>query len=167
MKLHERALRLLMPKRPPDRIIGGVDDPYMHRWFVIPRNPIFNVYLHHFLRSDDDRALHDHPWWNASWLLQGSYQEIVPADGDPNGPFLRRIHRQAGDIAFRSAKAAHRVRLFRNWNRAGGPEQSVWTIFITGPRFREWGFWCPQGWRHRDEFIQVYEGGNEVGRGCD
>lgn len=42
--------------RNPDFIIGGAD-PYMLRWWVIPRNKVFNIYLHRFLRSDDDRAL--------------------------------------------------------------------------------------------------------------
>ena len=26
------------------------------------RNKIFNIYLHQIIRSDDDRALHDHPY---------------------------------------------------------------------------------------------------------
>ena len=48
----------LSASRPPDRIIGGKDNPYLLRWHVVPRNPQQNIYLHHFLRSDDDRALH-------------------------------------------------------------------------------------------------------------
>lgn len=39
-------------RRPPDFVIGGQERPYLRRWFVIPRNPIWNVYLHQFLRSD-------------------------------------------------------------------------------------------------------------------
>src|ERR1700710_2371105 len=61
--------------RKPDVLIGKQDDTYMRRWWVIPRNRWFNIYLHHFLRSDDDRALHDHPWCNLSILLSGSYLE--------------------------------------------------------------------------------------------
>jgi hypothetical protein len=54
----------------------------MRRWWVIPRNKFFNIYLHHFLHSDDDRALHDHPWWNVSILLRsGSYVEHTIAAG--------------------------------------------------------------------------------------
>ena len=53
----------------------------MRRWWVIPRNKWFNVYLHHFLRSDDDRALHDQPWWNLSILLDGEYTEHTIAAG--------------------------------------------------------------------------------------
>ena len=56
-------------KRPPNAIIGGPENPYLLRWWLIPRNRWFNVYLHQFKRSDDDRALHDHPWINASIVL--------------------------------------------------------------------------------------------------
>ena len=40
-----------------DLVVGGDADPYLRRWWLIPRNRIFNVYLHHFMRSDDDRVL--------------------------------------------------------------------------------------------------------------
>ena len=71
------ALARRVMRRPPDFVIGGSDRPYMHPWWLIPRNPWFNVYLHRIMRSDDDRALHDHPWVNCSVLLEGSYVELV------------------------------------------------------------------------------------------
>lgn len=74
--LIERATR-----RPPDFVIGGAERPYLLRWWLIPRNPVFNVYLHQFMRSDDDRALHDHPWANCSVLLRGAYTEHTIAAG--------------------------------------------------------------------------------------
>ena len=42
------------------------------------------MYLHLFLRDDDDRALHDHPWDNASFLLTEGYVEVLP--GNPADP---------------------------------------------------------------------------------
>src|SRR6185312_6999729 len=59
----------------PDFHVGPDDDHQLQRWFVVPRNFFNNVYLHRFLRSDDDRALHDHPWDNRSWVLSGEYVE--------------------------------------------------------------------------------------------
>jgi hypothetical protein len=59
----------------PDFIIGGTENPYLLRWWVIPRNRWFNIYPHHMLRDDDPRALHDHPWWNVSIVLKGGYME--------------------------------------------------------------------------------------------
>jgi hypothetical protein len=63
--------------REPDLYIGGKDDPYLLRWYLIPRNRFFNVYLHKIVRSDDDRALHDHPWWWLSVMLKGRYAEVT------------------------------------------------------------------------------------------
>lgn len=41
------------------------------------------------------------------------------------------------------------------------------TLFITGPRVREWGFWCPKiGWRHWRVFTDPDNTG-QIGRGCD
>lgn len=142
--------RFLTVPRSPDFIIGAEDDVYLRRWFIIPRNRWFNVYLHHFCRSDDPRALHDHPWANMSVLLRGSYVEVTP-----KGRFLRRPFRPV----LRGATAAHRVELI-----AG---KSVWSLFITGPKQRSWGFHCPKGWRPWQEFVSMTPGGNKLGKGCE
>lgn len=73
--------------RPADFIIGGAENPYIYRWWVIPRNTIFNIYLHKIVRDDDDRALHDHPWVNCSIILKGRYVEVTPR-GRPHTPRL-------------------------------------------------------------------------------
>lgn len=75
------ALKLYARVIPPSREItldgvdGGPRRPYLVRWYLIPRNPIFNIRLHRFLHGDDDRALHDHPWRSWSLLLSGRYRE--------------------------------------------------------------------------------------------
>jgi hypothetical protein len=147
------TMRARIMRRGPDFIIGKPNDDYLRRWFVIPRNSIFNIYLHQFIRSDDDRALHDHPWWNASILLDGEYVEHTIPQG---GVHRRKLYR-AGDVKLRGAKYAHRVEL------TSGPCIS---LFITGPRLREWGFHCAAGWRHWKEFTAAHNSG-ETGRGCD
>lgn len=151
-RLFDRAV-VIAARRPPDFVIGGDDNPYLRRWWVIPRNRVFNVYLHHFMRSDDDRALHCHPWINASILLTGEYDEHTIAAG---GVHSRHTYR-AGDIKLRRAKAAHRVEL------TDGP---CWTLFITGPTIRQWGFHCPGGWRPWQEFTKPGDSGS-IGKGCD
>ena len=144
-----------LTRQPPDVVIGRGGRAYLMRWFVIPRNRLFNVYLHHFLRSDDDRALHDHPWANCSILLRGTYMEHTIAAGGIH----RREQLHAGAWRMRwSGRAAHRIELI------DGP---CWTLFLTGPRYREWGFHCPeQGWVHSDRFTAAEESG-AVGKGCD
>jgi hypothetical protein len=136
--------------RKPNLYIGGEANPYLLRWHVIPRNRWFNVYLHKIVRDDDDRALHDHPWWSFSVLLWGRLHEI-----DKNG--MNLISFPLFIFRLRSAQYAHRLELKSN---------VAWTLFITGRRIREWGFHCPQGWRHWKDFTSG-EHGETVGKGCD
>lgn len=142
-------------KRKPDVVIGGENTPYLYRWHIIPRNRVFNAYLHLFLRSDDDRALHDHPWANLSVLLRGKYVEhTIDAGG-----IERRTVFGSGDWRLRlTGKLAHRIELF------DGP---CWTLFVSGPRYRQWGFHCPkQGWIHWRRFTASEDSG-AVGPGCE
>lgn len=142
--------------RDPDFVIGGRDNPYMMRWYVIPRNRWFNVYYHVFLRSDDDRALHDHPWLSLSFILKGGYYDLTAG---PDGTLERRFY-GVGSVLFRWAASTHRVELLV---KDGRPVPAA-TLFVTGPKIREWGFHCPRGWVHWRAFTT--KGGSEVGRGC-
>lgn len=132
---------------------------YLLRWYVIPRNPWLNVYLHQFLHDDEDRALHDHPWWFVSVMLKGGYFEVT------QGNF---IGRNAPSVVFRKATYAHRVVLPRRL----GTDVVVpcWTLVITGRAVRDWGFHCPQGWKHWKEFTAYDEGKGDygqIGKGCE
>jgi hypothetical protein len=137
----------------------------MHRWYLVPRNRWLNLYLHHFWRSDDDRALHDHPWWNVSLLLQGSYVEHTIAAGGIN----RRERLTAGALRGRRAEAAHRIELEQD--EQGRPISCI-TLFATGPRLRDWGFHCPKGWvpwRVFTSDVPAQPGQprvSSIGRGC-
>ena len=135
--------------REPDFVIGPTDNPYMLRWWIIPRNKYFNIYLHKILRDDDDRALHDHPWPSLSWLLKGQLVEQLP---DTHRTLRRSIF-----PVYRSSLFRHRLEL---------PADSATTLFITGPRLRNWGFWC-EGTRFVpwEEFVNADNPG-ETGRGC-
>ena len=136
-------------RRAPDVVIGGTERPYLKRWHVIPRNRLFNVYLHQFLRSDDDRALHTHPWANASCLLRGRYLEHL-ASG-------RVVERRQGRWVVRlSGRIAHRIELH---------DGLVWTLFLTGPRYQEWGFLCPKGFVHWKDFTSASQRGSGD-KGC-
>lgn len=133
-------------QRHPDFVIG--DPAYLRRWWIIPRNEQQNVYLHEGLRDDDDRALHDHPWDNVSYLLIGRYREITP-----HGAFVR----ETGSLIHRKATDAHRLELIDG--------QPFVSLFFTGPKVREWGFHCPNGWVHWRDFT-AGENGELVGKGC-
>jgi hypothetical protein len=134
----------------PHHIIGGKEDPYLLRWYLLPRNKRFNLYLHKFLRDDDDRALHDHPWWFISFVLKGSYREYL-------APQLSVVRRRFS-LAFRPATHRHRVALINN---------PTWTLILTGPKIREWGFWCPKGFVHWRDFTDPRDSGKTGSRGCE
>lgn len=155
MSLFERCATWLMnrmQRRAPDFVIGGKENPYLYRWWVIPRNRWFSIYLHKFMRSDDDRALHDHPWINCSILLRGSYVEHTIDQGGIN----HRRKYSTGDVRMRwSGKLAHRVEI----------DKPCWTLFIRGPVYRHWGFHCPAGWVPWEKFVARDDIGS-VGKGC-
>ena len=132
-------------QREHDFVIG---DRQLLRWWVIPRNEQANVYLHAVLKSDEDRAMHDHPWSNVSYLISGSYIEHTP-----EGRFVRR----AGEVIERPAGALHRLEVI--------PGQRCVSLFMTGPKVRDWGFQCEQGWVHWQDFTSA-DDSSRTGRGC-
>lgn len=134
--------------RPADYVIQRDGSPYLLRWHVIPRNRYFNIYLHKLVRPDWDEALHDHPWVNLSIILAGAYREI-----EPRGARVLR----AGSARLRCAAQAHRLELLSN--------VPCWSLFITGPKVREWGFLCRHGWVHYSDFVVPGRHG-EIGAGC-
>lgn len=183
--------------RDPDFVVGAdaPGGPYLNRWFLSPwrrwqthmraraetkptrlnraiarlAGLLPNLYLHQFLRDDDDRALHDHPSWAASFILRGCYVEHTIADG---GIHQRQVF-SAGSLRFLPTRHTHRIELLRYaiGGFVGGPSSYAsaicWTLFLFGPTVRHWGFHCPQrGWVHWQEFTAAGKPG-EVGPGCD
>lgn len=107
---------------------------YLLRWHLIPRNRWFNIYLHKFIGDDDERACHDHPWNSFSIRLRGQLRELIRMDSGAEYWFL------APRFSYRPTTFAHRLKLVDN--------KPAWTLFITGPRVREWYFHCPNGKVH-------------------
>jgi hypothetical protein len=167
----------IMTSRPADFIVGESDNPYLRRWYVLPRNRWFNIYAHEFLRSDDDVALHDHMYVNLSLVLYGGYVEQLED---------RMIFRPQGSVIARLPKTPHRVILLpikAAWPvltypaavvpdsveaaKNGAKLRSAISLFICGPRVREWGFRCASGWRPWHEVVESHPGGNrQSGRKC-
>jgi hypothetical protein len=140
---HEMDFRI-----PPNNDVPA----YMHRWWRIARNAYFNIYYHIVLRGDDDRALHDHPWFNFSIVLDGGYWEHTINEGGVHS----KIWYGPGSVRFRRAGTfAHRLELATNGGNmsvVGAPKElPVKTIFITGPVLRRWGF------HHPDQWVDAYD----------
>lgn len=146
-------------ERAPDVVIGEFDNPYLRRWWIVPRNSASNTYLHEIIRSDDDRAGHDHPWPNSSYVISGGYFEVIY---DPVRPWIEveRLWRGPGSCISRKATDTHRL-IVPDGDRCI-------SLFTTGPKEREWGFWCPdgRGWVDWRDFTGG-DNGETVGRGCE
>lgn len=140
-----------------------------------------NVYIHRFLHDDDARALHDHPWSSCSIILKTGYWEVLPRpniSADPTtarpNDFWRgdvgdviKIFRPEGSSTFRGATSPHRVILLRRHPPYSPPVPvEAITLFITGFRRRDFGFYCPNGWVHWAIFTSRADRG-ATGRGCE
>lgn len=144
--------------RPPDLRIGPSGAPQTLRWELFKWRGI-QVAVHRWVRSDSDRALHDHSAGNVSVLLTGCYVEHFSHAWQPPGtPDHRRPRVRLPFIPYyRRGDMPHRVEL--RW----GP---LWTLWIRFKPWREWGFHCPKGWKHWKAYVSERDNG-EVGRGCD
>lgn len=135
--------------REPDLVIRPDDQEYIYRWHLVPRNREANVYFHIQVASDPERPLHDHPWDNVSVILAGGYEEIMVKGVGFAEP--QRYTRTPGDVIFRRAAWAHRLVL------PSSVPYSM-TLFTTGPKVKEWGFWVDGAWVPYDELTETKEG---------
>jgi hypothetical protein len=129
------------------------NEPYLERYylFLTDRTQFpFNVFLHKFLKSDPD-DLHDHPWPYATVILKGGYWEWTPVF-DHNGQKLTEVAkwRAPGHIRFNSATSLHRIEL--------DPGVECWTLFMPGPKQREWGFVKSGVWQQWQEYLNTRSG---------
>ena len=112
-----------------DRIVHDDGSPYLDRYHVVEA-PTGQVRLHHWRTGDDQRAPHDHPWASTTLVLEGRLVEHTAAGATALGP---------GDTRTRTPREAHRIELVT---------PDAWTLFVTGPIVRRWGFHTAAGWVH-------------------
>jgi hypothetical protein len=125
------------------------NEPYLERYYLFLKDRgehfPFNLFLHKFLKSDND-DLHDHPWPFATLILKGGYYEWTPQFG-ADGKKIGEIARWCGPGSFRMAKANsyHRIEL--------DPEVECWTLFMPGPKQRDWGFLVKNKWVQWEQYL--------------
>jgi hypothetical protein len=125
-------------RTPYFHIVNG-KDVYMSRWWLMPRWTLrvdehghlipkpwmpFSIRIHHIVRPDSDRDLHDHPFDYRTIILRGYYFE--------EDIYGTRHLRHVGDTVKARAQTFHRIDSVSD----GG----VWTLFIMGRRINGWGF---------------------------
>lgn len=118
------AIKFLGTRCPADHIYGG-GTVYMYRWRLIEERRWlpFSIRLHHIVRPDMDRHLHDHPFDYRTFVLKGWYAETVRSG-------LRRL--AAGDTFFSPVGRLHRI------SHVG--DGGAWTLFVMGRNNDRWGF---------------------------
>lgn len=131
------------------QIRGSDGSLYMDRWYILYFPRLFSIRLHHIVRPDMDRWPHDHPWSFLSIILRGGYREetCTPAtfQKDSHNRWVPHdyVHRKRWN--WKNNTDLHRITRF---DRPGGS----WTLVITGPEQRDWGFMTGDGWISRKEF---------------
>ncbi len=106
---------------------------YIERWYF--ETPLGSIRLHHWLHSDDSRNFHDHPWWFITLVLRGGYTDV-----SPSGTTVMNV----GKITFRPANHQHTVQV----NKGG-----CWTVLLTGPKIRKWGFWVGKKFKKANKYF--------------
>lgn len=125
------------------------NEPYLERYYLFlkERNRFpFNVFLHKFLKSDPD-DVHDHPWSYATLILKGGYWEWIPqfnSAGEKIGEVA--AWRGPGHFRISPARSYHRIEL--------DPAVTAWTLFMPGPKQRDWGFLVRNQWVQWEEYLK-------------
>ena len=125
------------------------NEPYLERYYVFlkdrKRFP-FNVFLHKFLKSDPD-DVHDHPWPYATLILRGGYYEWIPQFNSKGEKIAEMaMWRAPGHFRVSSARSYHRIEL--------DPDVACWTLFMPGPKQRDWGFLVKNVWVQWDQYLE-------------
>lgn len=108
---------------------------YMNRWWLFnpysntsglcrfPKLPV-SIRVHHILRKDLDRHMHDHPWDARTFIIKGWYVEEREGTG--------LTVRKEGDTATLNFGEFHRIDEVS--------EGGVYTVFVTFRYRGTWGF---------------------------
>lgn len=122
--------------------LGNKDCPYAFRWTINLK--WFAIRVHQWIKTEDSRNMHDHPWDFYTLVVKGGYTDIsewptVAAQQAAGYPIkivdvteIRRDKLSFGSIRWRPAIHKHYVEV-----NPGG----CWTVLLTGPVVRKWGYW--------------------------
>ncbi len=119
------STRLQLRRRSDDKV-------FLDRWGWECR--LFGVFVHRMDAPDPGLDLHDHPWWFASLILKGGYEEWRSEVRRPNV----RAGRQRPRLKTMRLDECHTIfKLTRT---------PTWTIVLHGPKRRMWGFYADRQW---------------------
>ena len=100
--------------------LGEEECPYVYRWIF--NFYFFSIRIHKWIRSDDKRFMHDHPWWFIAMVIRGSNTDVSNTR-ELMKPFRPR---------YRSSSHKHYVDV---------PKSGCISILLTGKPMRKFRFW--------------------------
>lgn len=115
--------------------LGPDHCPYVTRWVL--DFCLFSIRLHYWQKSDDLRHPHDHAWDFISVVLWGSIADRTIVDSERNDE-----HRPWLSCRFFRAEHQHSVVV----------DKPCWTLLVTGPERRKWGYWVKGRFRKRNKY---------------
>lgn len=148
----------------PYREISGEKGVFLRKYLLYrtsQEKDSVRIHLHHFLRGDEDKEPHDHPWsWAVSLILVGGYTEerLIPkpisyipfSRSGRLGFAMVKIPFKPFSINYIGLETKHRVTI---------PEgKDAWTLFISGPVVKSWGFYqCLAQGHDPSGYAEVYD----------
>lgn len=127
-----RLLTLITRRRP--MVLIDPDGQAYERYYM-GRAGQREFWLHHFMRPDADRHVHDHPWDAMSLILVGGYvEEVLTIEAGQRIRTIQSLTAPAINLIAGSRK--HRI---------ASVTPGTWTLMIVGPRHGNgWGHY-PDG----------------------
>jgi hypothetical protein len=112
----------LLRKFLPWKEIGWTELGEVFYRYTLIKSRWFNLYLHELTAPEWHPHCHDHPWWFWTLILWNGYLEESDKHFD---------RRRAGSLLYRPAAFKHNIIT---------PYGKSWSLVMTGPKQREWGF---------------------------
>lgn len=128
---------------------------YLNRW-SIGHDRIGSIKLHRMDAPDPGVDLHNHPWFFVSMILWGGYTELRAnvLDASRFARFAEMwpgaSHR--GIEVLRRPLSVKAMRLDECHTITALHRRVSWSLVITGPRRRRWGFFLPAGYMDERDY---------------
>lgn len=119
---------------------GHKEGLYLRRWCLFTC-PWGRVYLHNLIGPDPDRDPHNHPWNARVLVLRGSYVQYIVT----------------GPNQVRSQHIRWTNTLGAGYHRIISVRPNTWTLTLTGPVVRSWGFLRNTVHIHWKIYIEHYQ----------
>lgn len=106
--------------------MGKKESPYLYRWTFLFFG--YSLRIHHWIKSDDRRFVHDHSCDLISMVIRGKYYNCI----GENAENVKRYMVKPFKPKFMKAHVRHYLDI---------PRGGAWTIILCGRPYHKWGFY--------------------------